>query len=128
MLLYMGSGPALKAYRRAERVRGLNECAVACGAASRRFAETLRTASDGPTRGELVAGLKAARDCLDVCSMAATLIGRGGELSELAWAPCAEACRRCAEACDALSPLDTAAECADHCRRAEEICRRAADL
>jgi hypothetical protein len=124
MLLYLGSGPALAKHRRAQRVQGLVECAGACGAASHRFAGRLERGADGPSRGELARGLESARDCLELCSLAAALAGRGSELAALALAPCAEACRRCAEACDALSPGDMEADCASLCRRAEAICRR----
>jgi hypothetical protein len=124
MLLYMGSGPALAKHRRAQRVRGLVECAVACDAASLRFAGRLERGADGPARGELARGLESARDCSELCSLAAALAGRGSGLSALALAPCAEACRRCAEACDALSTGDMEPDCASLCRRAEAICRR----
>lgn len=125
MWLYMGNGLALATYRRGQQIRALADCAIICGATYRRFMEQLELKPDDQTCERLALGIESTRDCQELSSLAALLMGRRSELSSLALAPCAEACRRCAQACDALSMYDGAAECADLCRRAEEICRQA---
>ena len=128
MLLYMGNGTEWSAYQRERRVRHLTECAAACGAAADQVHRRLDEVSDGESCGRLALALAAIGDCLEVCAAAASLLARDGELSRLAAGPCVEACRRCAEACDALSPENEAAECARHCRRSMEVCRSWAGL
>lgn len=123
MLLYMGNGATWAAYRREQRARRLAECAAACGAAFGEMRRRLDEAPDDEARGRFAIGLVSTRDCLDLCTAAASLMARGGELSRLAAFPCAEACRRCAEACDALPPGDEGEECARLCRLSAEICR-----
>jgi len=126
MLLYSGSGPALASYRLSQRVRGLTDCAKACGEASRDLTSRLVPGPDGPARARLMRGLEAARDCAELCSTAAALMGRASELTPLALLACAEACRRCVDECESLPVNDAAIACVALCRRGEEICRQAA--
>jgi len=127
MLLYMGRGAALAAYRREQRVRDLTECADACGRTVRGCLERLVAGPDDRTRDHLALALVSARDCLELCTLTASLMARESTLSRSALPACEEACRRCAESCDALSSDDGAADCASLCRRAEGVCRRSLD-
>jgi hypothetical protein len=124
MLLYMGSGSALAAYRRGQRIRELASCANRCGATYRQFLGRFERIFNAQTRDQLALGIESTRDCQDLCSLTASLVGRGSELSSIALVSCAEACRRCAEACDSLTMVDGAAQCAELCRQTEAICRR----
>lgn len=125
MLLYMGRSSALAMYHRDQKVRRLTECAAHCGVAFHRFAEQIESAADSQARDCLASGIKAAGDCLELCSLTASLIGRESELSSFALPVCAEACRQCAEACDEMSPDHMTTECASQCRHAERVCRQA---
>ena len=122
MLLYMGSSSALATHRREQQIRCLKECASLCGDASRRFVEQIASVGDRPLLERFTLGIDATRDCLTLCLLTASLLDRKSELSSFACVPCAQACRRCAEACDGLSPDDVVNACADRCRRAEQVC------
>lgn len=123
MLLYMGQGSALASYRRQLQVRALSECGTACGALLGsllgRFGPGLELENE--TRNRLGAGIESARDCQELCSLAAWLLGRRSALVPHVLAPLHEACQRCAAACDQLSECDGAARCAELCRVAREI-------
>jgi len=125
MLLYMGSGAALAAYRRERRVRQLAECAEACGALFQLDRD--RPEAGREDRARLALALMSARDCLALCGLTGSLLARQSALAPFALPACAEACRRCAEACDALSPDEVSAECARLCRRAEGLCSDSAE-
>src|SRR5437764_416530 len=72
MLLYLGSGAALAAYRRRRRIRALDDCARACDRAARH--RLARLAAVGPDRAgpDLVPAL--ALDCLAFCSLLGGLL------------------------------------------------------
>lgn len=124
MLLYMGGGAALADYYRLGRAAVLTECAGACGELSRLGAD--RFGAPGGDRAALAAALVAAEGCREHCTLSAALLTRQSALSGCLLPVCAEACRRCAEACAAMSgEEEAAARCAETCRRAEEACRRA---
>jgi len=121
----MGSGAALAAYRRERHARTLAECAEVCGAASR-FALG-RPVGSGEDRARRVQASAAARDCQDLCSLAVSLMARESDQARYAFPACAEACRRCAAACDPFPAEEILARCSRLCRQAEEICRDRAD-
>jgi hypothetical protein len=126
MLLYLGSGPALAAYCRMQRSRVLTDCAAACAAALGQLSARFESKPDAGTRLRLARAIESMNDCRELCSLAAPLVERASDLETLALNPCAIACQRCAEACDALSPDTLAVGCASVCRRAESTCRQAA--
>jgi hypothetical protein len=127
MLLYMGSGAALAAYRRQRRVQGFTECAFACGTAYRLLSGRLEPRESGESRRSVASAIEIARDSQELCSLTALLVDRASDLLPMVLPACAEACRRCAEACDALSPEDTASDCSLCCRGVVEACRAMLD-
>src|SRR3954447_17809229 len=99
--MYMGSGAALAAYLRRTRVEALDRCAAACGTMSRHCLERARCGGADRARRALASGL--ARDCGEICGLAAGLMARESVLAQHALLACALACRRCAEACETFS-------------------------
>src|SRR4051812_33072738 len=120
--MYMGSGTALAAYLRRTRVEILDRCATACGTMSRHCLELVRGGGEVCARHALASGL--ARDCGEICTLAAGLMGRESELAHHALLACAQACRRCLESCEAISTDQVVAECLSLCRESEAICAR----
>lgn len=64
------------------------------------------------------------RDCADICSVAAQITARGGVFADLICQTCADACARCAKACEQHGRDDKVMQkCAEECRRCERECR-----
>jgi hypothetical protein len=62
-------------------------------------------------------------DCADFCSTAAQIVARRGVFSDLICQSCADACARCAKACDAHKDDKMMQMCAEECRKCEKACR-----
>jgi len=120
--MYMGSGAALAAYLRRTRVEALDRCAAACGTMSRHCLELARRGGADCARHALASGL--ARDCGEICNLAAGLMARESGLAHHALLACARACRLCAEVCEESSTNPIFAECLGLCRESEAICDR----
>jgi hypothetical protein len=127
MLLYMGSGAALAAYRREQRHQGFIECAFACGTAYRQFSGWLGQSGSNERRRSLATAVEFARNAQELCSRTALLVDHASDLLVLMLPACAEACQHCAEACDALSPEESDSECSLYCRRVVESCHAMLD-
>jgi hypothetical protein len=120
----MGSGTALAAYLRRTRAETIDRCATACGKASRHCLERAMAGGEDRARSALASSL--ARDCEEICRLAAPLLAREAELAPHALLACKLACRQCAQACDAFPADEVVAECSLLCRQVETICHRAA--
>jgi hypothetical protein len=63
-------------------------------------------------------------DCANFCAAAAQISARGGTFADLICESCAEACSRCAAACEKLPDDERMKECARQCRHCEAACRK----
>ena len=84
-----------------------SHCAMKLKEGSAKHAETLATC----------------QDCADICSAASQIVSRGGPFAELICNVCADACAKCASACDKFRDDKHMRECAAECRRCEKACR-----
>lgn len=64
-------------------------------------------------------------DCAKICNVASDFACRESANHPAVYAVCADICKQCADACDALAEDDPAmAECAEICRKCAEVCER----
>jgi hypothetical protein len=61
-------------------------------------------------------------DCAAFCQLAAKLSAHHSPLAHFAHQACAEACRACADVCDAVPNDPTLQQCAEYCRKCAEAC------
>ena len=126
MLMYMGSGAALAAYRRDRRNQMLADCARACANAARACLEPPDT--DGPEWSGRETLHRLAVDCEKLCSLTAALDTRQSELAAYAMTACAEACAACAAGCEQAGSHGLLDECRLKCHECEQSCRATAGL
>lgn len=67
--------------------------------------------------------IQALTDCKEACKMAANFMIRGSELHGKVCGVCADACKRCAESCEAMGDDEQMKKCAEICRKCEASCR-----
>ncbi|MCC6416793.1 MAG: four-helix bundle copper-binding protein [Gemmataceae bacterium] len=67
--------------------------------------------------------LRTCQDCADFCATTAQIVSRHGPFAALICQSCAEACKRCDEACDQFKDDPMMRQCAEECRRCERACR-----
>lgn len=73
-------------------------------------------------KGEAYAGLvKVIEDCVELCSLRENFERRGSALLGQAKALCADACSRCASACEAMND-DNLSNCIKECRACSSQC------
>src|SRR5262245_24153219 len=94
------------------------QCALACDACA---AHCGRLIADGMK--DHLKTMQTCQDCASVCGSAACITARGGPFSDLICTACADACKRCGEACDAHGNDRMMKKCADECRQCEKACR-----
>jgi len=64
------------------------------------------------------------QDCATLCKAASCIVARHGAFWDLSCTACAEACKRCGDACEAHAAHDPVMkQCMDECRRCEKACR-----
>lgn len=67
------------------------------------------------------------RDCVEICMLAASFMGRASAHAAHVCKECAEICGRCAESCERLAEGDKMmTECAQACRKCAESCEQMA--
>ena len=102
----------------------MGECAVACNETAAHCLEQICA-----KEGDLESHAKVhqmAMDCQAFCVLSATMMARHSPLSKFAHEANAEACRACAEACDAHKGDDPMVKhCGEMCRECEKACREA---
>lgn len=62
-------------------------------------------------------------DCSVICASAAKIVGRKGPFSEVICVACADACKRCGDACAKHASDAVMKKCADECKKCEKACR-----
>lgn len=108
------------------RMDMFEKCSEACARCQRECdgcsTHCLEEVADGNKHH--VETLQSCRDCADICSTAAEITARGGVYSDLICHACAEACARCAKACEQHGRDDKVMQkCAEECRRCEKACK-----
>ena len=101
-------------------------CAEACDDCARTCelcaAHCVKMVSEG--KKEHVKTLKTCQDCAAICSAAGRVVTKSGPLSDLICTACADACKRCGDACQEFAEGDPIMkQCADQCRACEKACR-----
>ena len=101
------------------------KCAKACFDCSREcascFHHCAHLVADG--KKEHLKTLQTCQDCAAVCKAASCITARHGPFSDTICTSCAEACKRCGDACDQHKNDEMMKKCADECRRCEKACR-----
>jgi len=98
--------------------KACDDCARACDTCS---AHCVQLLADG--RKEHLATMQTCQDCAEVCSLAARVIAKDGPMGDLTCTACAEACKRCGDACEKFGSDPLMKKCADECARCEKACR-----
>ncbi|MDY3553813.1 four-helix bundle copper-binding protein [Gemmata sp. JC717] len=63
-------------------------------------------------------------DCATICQSASAIVIKSGPFSDLICTACAEACKRCGDACEKHAEHDAIMkQCAAECRKCEKACR-----
>jgi hypothetical protein len=100
-------------------------CAKACDDCARHCdmcaSHCAKLVADG--NKEHLPTLKTCLDCAAYCRAAAAITARDGPMSDLITSSCADACKRCAEACDKHAEDPIMKRCAEVCRSCEKACR-----
>ena len=94
-------------------------CARMCDACS---AHCARMVADG--KKEHLTTLKTCQDCATFCTAASSIVAKMGPFSDLICSSCAEACKRCGDACEKLAEDKVMKDCAAECRKCEKACRQ----
>lgn len=98
--------------------KACSDCQRACDSCATHCAHLL---SEG--HKEHLPTLGTCRDCADFCGTAAEIVARGGPFASLICQGCAEACARCAQACEKFPDDEHMKQCAAECRKCEKACR-----
>ena len=93
-------------------------CAGMCDACS---AHCARMLADG--KKDHLTTLRTCLDCATICGAAACVTARGGPFSDTICTACAEACKRCGDACEKHKDDDIMRRCTEECRKCEKACR-----
>jgi hypothetical protein len=101
-------------------------CAKACSQCQRSCegcgAHCAKLLAEG--KKEHLKTVKSCQDCASLCSAAASITARKGPFVDLVCAACADACKRCGDACAEHAEHDEVMkQCSDECRRCEKACR-----
>lgn len=105
---------------------GMSECAAACAgcqmACDSCAAHCLGLLEEG--KKAHAETLQTCLDCAEVCAAADRIVARGGPFSEIICRACADACARCAEACEKFPDDEHMADCAKECRKCATACQQ----
>jgi hypothetical protein len=67
--------------------------------------------------------LRLCQDCAAICSAASCVLAKDGPMSDLICTACADACKRCGDACEKHAADPIMKRCAEECRKCEKACR-----
>jgi hypothetical protein len=95
-----------------------DDCARICDMCSIHCARML---SEG--KKEHFQTLRLCQDCAEICSATARVAAKDGPLSDLMYLACADACKRCGDACEKFASDPMMNKCVQECRRCEKMCR-----
>ena len=94
------------------------ECSVEC---EKCYTHCLQMVYDG--KQEHVASAAACLDCADICSTTSRILGRKGAMVNIIRDACVQACTACALECEKYPDHAMMKECAATCRRCIEACK-----
>jgi len=98
--------------------KACDDCGRICDACG---AHCTKLAIEG--KKEHVKTLQYCQDCATACKAASCVIARQGPFSELMCTACADACKRCGDACEEIKDDAMMKQCAEECRKCEKACR-----
>jgi hypothetical protein len=102
-----------------ECAKACDDCARLCGECAAHCAKSI---ADG-NKHHLVT-LKTCSDCAAICHAASCILSKQGPFSDTICTACADACKRCGEACEQHGGGDAVMKaCAEECKKCEEACR-----
>ena len=105
----------------AHRPQAMNECIDNCTQCHDICLETINYCL---TKGGVHAApehIALLATCADTCATSADAMLRGASVHDVVCGACAEICRQCADACDAMNDPEMT-RCAEVCRRCAESC------
>jgi hypothetical protein len=95
------------------------ECARVCDVCAAHCAKLLAAGNK-----EHLSTLATCADCASICVSGACVVARMGPFSDVICTACADACKRCGDACDKHAAHDAVMkQCTDECRKCEKSCR-----
>ncbi|HVA48770.1 MAG TPA: hypothetical protein VNH11_20560 [Pirellulales bacterium] len=101
-----------------------SQCAAECGACQQACdscaAHCLDLVSEGNKAHRET--LQTCLDCAEICAAADQIVSRGGPFSGLICKACADACARCAAACERFTDDQHMSQCAKECRKCQSAC------
>src|SRR5262245_4848843 len=98
--------------------KACDDCARICDACA---AHCAMLVADG--KKEHLKTAATCADCATICRAAGSVTARKGPFSDAVCVACAEACKRCGDACDKHRDDDMMRKCTEECRRCEKACR-----
>lgn len=98
--------------------KACDDCGRICDACA---AHCAKLVAEG--KKEHLKTLQTCQDCATVCQAASCVVARKGPFSDLVCTACADACKRCGEACEQFKDDPMMKRCADECRACEKACR-----
>ncbi|MCI0703632.1 MAG: four-helix bundle copper-binding protein [Planctomycetia bacterium] len=98
--------------------KACDDCARFCDLCAGHCA---RLVADG--KKEHLETLKTCQDCATICSAASRVVAKFGPFSDLICIACADACKRCGDACEKFPNDPMMKKCAEECRKCEKACR-----
>ena len=106
---------------------GLEACAKACSDCQRECASCSAHCASMLSQGKSqhLQTLQTCADCAEICAVTASIVARDGPFTQIMLQACADACARCAEACEKFPDDAHMKRCAEECRRCEQACKDA---
>ncbi|AWM37090.1 hypothetical protein C1280_08670 [Gemmata obscuriglobus] len=98
--------------------KACNDCEQVCTSCATHCADLLAQGQKDHQKT-----LATCRDCATTCAAAARIVAAKGPFADLICTACADACKRCGDACDQFKDDPMMKQCADECRRCEKVCR-----
>jgi hypothetical protein len=98
--------------------KACDDCARACDVCA---GHCTRLLAEG--KKEHLDTLRLCQDCAAICSAASCVMAKDGPMGDVICAACADACKRCGDACEKLAADPIMKQCAVECRKCEKACR-----
>lgn len=117
-------GTAAAATSHSSHAGAMSECAAACADCQRACdscsEHCLKLVTEGNKQHQQT--LQTCLDCAEICAAADRIVSRSGPFSDTICRACAEACNRCAKACEQFSDDEHMSQCAEECRKCQRAC------